>query len=182
MEKLKCPYCGSENVTRMDGSDTYKKLGPSVMIDIAPEMVHCNDCQQDFRVELFDDLLIVDENNVDHGEYGPYKQSDREMIYRTVIKELVKRNLAYPCFCSSEDLTNLRAYQEQNKLNPGYYGEFAKCSTLSAAEAIQKIENGEPYVMRFRSSGNYQNKVQITDLIRGNLELAQNDQHIVILK
>ena len=42
----------------MDGSDTYKKLGPSVMIDIAPEMVHCNDCQQDFRVELFDELEI----------------------------------------------------------------------------------------------------------------------------
>ena len=58
MEKLKCPYCGSENVTRMDGSDTYKKLGPSVMIDIAPEMVLCNDCQQDFRAELFDDLEI----------------------------------------------------------------------------------------------------------------------------
>ncbi len=116
------------------------------------------------------------------GNYGPYKQSDREMIYRTVIKELVKRNLAYPCFCSSEELTELRAYQEQNKLNPGYYGEFAKCSKLNAAEAIKRIENGDPYVMRFRSSGNYQNKVQIVDLIRGNLELAQNDQHIVILK
>ena len=62
MEKLKCPYCGSENVTRMDGSGAYKKLGPSVLIDIAPEMVHCNDCQQDFRVELFDDLELNEEN------------------------------------------------------------------------------------------------------------------------
>lgn len=116
------------------------------------------------------------------GEYGPYKQSNREMIYRTVIKEFVKRNLAYPCFCSSEELTDLRAYQEKNKLNPGYYGEFAKCSKLTPAEAMRKIKNGEPYVIRFRSHGNYQNKIQITDLIRGNLELAQNDQHIVILK
>lgn len=116
------------------------------------------------------------------GNYGPYKQSDRAMIYKTVIKEFVKRGIAYPCFCSSEDLTTLRSYQEENKLNPGYYGEFAKCSKLSAADAIKKIEAGEPYVMRFRSKGDYHNKVQITDLIRGNLELAENDQHIVILK
>lgn len=47
---------------------------------------------------------------------------------------------------------------------------------------MEKINNGEPYVIRFRSKGNYQNRIQITDLIRGNLELAQNDQHIVILK
>lgn len=116
------------------------------------------------------------------GNYGPYKQSDREMIYRTVIKEFVKKGLAYPCFCSSESLTELRAYQEQNKLNPGYYGEFAKCSTLTPSEAIERILNDEPYVLRFRSKGNYQNKVKITDLIRGELELAENDQHIVILK
>lgn len=116
------------------------------------------------------------------GNYGPYKQSDREMIYRTVIKDFVKRGLAYPCFCSSESLTELRDYQEKHKLNPGYYGEFAKCASLTPKEAMAKINNGEPYVMRFRSTGNYQNRVQITDLIRGDIELAQNDQHIVILK
>lgn len=116
------------------------------------------------------------------GQYGPYKQSNRAQIYKIVIKDFIKRGLAYPCFCSSEDLTTLRAYQEKNKLNPGYYGEYAKCSTLSPKVAMEKIQNGEPYVIRFRSKGNYQNKVKITDLIRGNLELAQNDQHIVILK
>ena len=103
------------------------------------------------------------------GNYGPYKQSNREMIYRIVIKEFVKRNLAYPCFCSSEELSKMRNFQEENKLNPGYYGEFAKCSKLSPKEAIAKIKNNEPYVIRFRSHGNYQNKIKITDLIRGNL-------------
>ena len=116
------------------------------------------------------------------GNYGPYKQSNREMIYRTVIKDFVRKGLAYPCFCTAEDVNEIRSYQEKNKLNPGYYGEFAKCSHLSPLEAMQKINNGEKYVIRFRSKGNYQNRIQITDLIRGNIELSQNDQHIVILK
>lgn len=57
-KKLQCPYCKSENVTRMDGSGTTKKYGPDVMIDIAPEIVICNDCKKSFRDNLFDDLTI----------------------------------------------------------------------------------------------------------------------------
>lgn len=57
-DKLKCPYCGSENVTRMDGSDTIKEHGPNVMVDIAPEVVHCNDCGGDFKGELFVNLKL----------------------------------------------------------------------------------------------------------------------------
>ena len=122
------------------------------------------------------------EGNPEKGIYGPYRQSDREMIYRTVIKEMVKKNLAYPCFCTSEELSELRRYQEENKLNPGYYAEHAKCSLLTPEQAIEKIKNGEKYVMRFRSSGCYTNRVQVHDEIRGDLEFAENDQHIVILK
>ena len=122
------------------------------------------------------------EGNPEIGNYGPYRQSDREMIYRTVIKEMVKKNLAYPCFCTSEELSELRQYQEANKLNPGYYAEHAKCSHLTPEEAIAKIQAGEKYVMRFRSSGCYTNRVKVHDEIRGDLEFAENDQHIVILK
>lgn len=59
-EKLKCPYCGSGNVTRMDGAGTIKKFGNNVLIDIAPEMVHCNDCNEDFRAELITDVESLD--------------------------------------------------------------------------------------------------------------------------
>ena len=52
-KKLKCPYCKSENVTRMDGSKTARRLGGGVMLDIAPEIVHCNACKRDFRAPLF---------------------------------------------------------------------------------------------------------------------------------
>ena len=57
-EKLKCPYCGSENVKRMDGSGALKKYGPGVMIDIAPDIFLCNDCKKEFRDDLFDDLTM----------------------------------------------------------------------------------------------------------------------------
>ena len=116
------------------------------------------------------------------GDYGPYVQSKREMIYRTIIKEMVKRNLAYPCFCTPQDLDELRNFQESNHLNPGYYGEYAKCARLTVKEAVEKIKNKEPFVMRFRSHGDYKNRVEIKDLIRGKMEFAQNDQDIVILK
>lgn len=116
------------------------------------------------------------------GNYGPYKQSDRAMIYRTVIKELVKKGKAYPCFCTQSDLEELRNKQEAQKITPGYYGQYAKCRNIPVDEAINRIKNGEPYVVRFKSSGNHENKITVRDLIRGDLELSQNDQDIVILK
>lgn len=57
-ERLKCPYCGSENVTRMDGSGAVKKYGKDVMIDIAPDFVYCNNCKKDFKAPYFDDLTL----------------------------------------------------------------------------------------------------------------------------
>ena len=118
----------------------------------------------------------------EEGSYGPYKQSERASIYKTVIKQLVKDGKAYPCFCSQKDLEDLRSEQEKNKVTPGYYGEYAKCRNISVDEAISRIKNGEPYVIRFKSSGNHNNKVKVHDLIREDLELSENDQDIVILK
>lgn len=116
------------------------------------------------------------------GSYGPYKQSERASIYRVVIKHLIEMGRAYPCFCTSEDLDVLRKDQEAKKLTPGYYGEFAKCRNISVDEAYERIKNGEHYVIRFKSNGNHENKIKVHDLIRGDLELSENDQDIVILK
>ncbi|HKM02818.1 MAG TPA: glutamate--tRNA ligase [Bacilli bacterium] len=116
------------------------------------------------------------------GNYGPYAQSKRANIYKTVIKQMINDNIAYPCFCSTDKLQQMRAVQEANKEVTGYYGHYATCSHLSAAEMIEKINNGEPYVIRFRSHGNHNKMVKVVDLVRGELELSENDQHIVILK
>ena len=118
----------------------------------------------------------------EEGNYGPYVQSKRSNIYNVVIKQLIVEGKAYPCFCSSEDLDELRKEQESKKLNPGYYGEFAKCRNLTNEERYQRIQNGDKFVIRFRSTGNHENKIKVSDLVRGEFEIAQNDQDIVIYK
>ena len=116
------------------------------------------------------------------GDYGPYIQSKRADIYCVVIKHLLEEGKAYPCFCTAQDLEELRAKQEAQKLNPGYYGEFAKCRNLTNEERFERIKNGEKFVIRFRSNGNHENKIPVSDLVRGNFEIAENDQDIVIYK
>ena len=118
----------------------------------------------------------------EEGNYGPYVQSKRARIYCIVIKHLLEEGKAYPCFCTAQDLEELRNEQEAKKLNPGYYGEFAKCRNLSNEEKYEKIKNGEHFVIRFRSEGNHENKIKVSDLVRGEFEIAENDQDIVIYK
>ena len=118
----------------------------------------------------------------EEGNYGPYTQSKRADIYKIVIKELLKKGRAYPCFCTKEELDQLRLVQEANKVIPGYYGEYAKCRHYSIDEAIAMIKEGKPYVIRFKSKGNHLNHVRVHDEIRGDMDLSENDQDIVILK
>lgn len=116
------------------------------------------------------------------GEYGPYVQSKRADIYKVVIKELIRRGRAYPCFCTMDDLNLLRTTQEANKVIPGYYGIYAKCRNYSIDESIEMIRSGKPYVIRFKSNGDHTKYIKVHDLIRGDLNLSQNDQDIVIMK
>lgn len=120
--------------------------------------------------------------NTSKGDYGPYKQSERSEIYKTFAKELVKKGLAYPCFCTSEDLEKLRERQISEKLTPGYYGEYASCRNLSEEEALKRINNGEQYIIRLKSPGNPENRVEFHDLIKGDISFPENNQDIVIIK
>lgn len=117
-----------------------------------------------------------------NGRYGPYVQSERANIYKIVIKELIKKGLAYPCFCSAEELEEIRQVQEKTKQITGYYGSYAKCRYLTSEDAIKLIKEGKPYVVRFRSKGNHNNKIRLHDEIRGDIDIAENDLDVVILK
>lgn len=127
----------------------------------------------------FDEGAVIDG---DHGSYGPYRQRQRKEIYQCFAKQLVQRGLAYPCFCSEEQLADMREKQISKKLNFGYYDEWAVCRDLPYEEIEKRVKNGEAYVLRFRSSGNIENTVEVFDGIRGTLKLQENYQDFVLLK
>ncbi|MDY4078580.1 MAG: glutamate--tRNA ligase [Clostridium sp.] len=116
------------------------------------------------------------------GAYGPYKQSLRREIYKTFAKDLVKKGLAYPCFCTPEKLKAVKDKQMEEKVTPGYHGEYAVCRNISPEDAIKRIENGESYIVRLKSPGNPENRVEFHDLIKGDISFPENDQDIVIIK
>lgn len=116
------------------------------------------------------------------GEYGPYIQSKRKKIYRTYAKYLIEQGLAYPCFCTPEEIEETRMIQEKRKVRIGYYGRFAKCRKLTTDEIVNLVKEGKPYIIRFKSFGDYDTKIKINDLVKGTLEFPENDMDIVIIK
>ena len=120
--------------------------------------------------------------NTSKGEYGPYRQSERAEIYKTFAKDLLLKGLVYPCFCTPEELAELREKQVANKITPGYYGEYAKFRNITEEEAIERIKNGENYILRLKSPGNIENRVEFNDLIKGDISFPENNQDVVIIK
>ena len=127
-----------------------------------------------------DEGMISDTTEI--GDYGPYKQSLRKDIYQAYAKYLIEQGKAYPCFCTVEEGEEIRQKQESAKIRPGYYGVWAKCRNLTVEEAIQKIKNGENYIIRFKSPGREDKKIKHKDIIKGNVDFPENDQDIVIIK
>ena len=127
-----------------------------------------------------DEGMISDTEEI--GNYGPYKQSLRKEIYQAYAKYMLEQGKAYPCFCTPEDLEEIRNKQEKAKLRTGYYGAWAKCRNLSVEEMAEKIKAGEPYIIRFKSPGREDRKIKHKDVIKGNVDFPENDQDIIIIK
>lgn len=127
----------------------------------------------------FDEGISLDGEK---GNYGPYRQSHRAKIYQAYAKKLVSEGKAYPCFCTEEELTAIREEQEAIKANPGYYGKWAKYRDCDLETIKEKLDAGMPFVLRFRSDGSIENKIKFTDLIKGNIEITENDIDHVLLK
>ena len=132
-----------------------------------------------FNIKI-DEGAIGEEEEI--GNYGPYTQSKRKEIYECYAKDLISKGLAYPCFCSAEELDETRNLQELNKERIGYYGSFAKCRNLTNEERAERIKNGEAYIIRLKSPGNYENKVVFNDLVRGKIIFPENDLDVVLIK
>jgi len=116
------------------------------------------------------------------NKYGPYYQRQRAKIYRAFVKKLVEEGLAYPCFCTEEELDEVRKKQTENKQTTGYYGVYAKCRNLTEEQIYANLNAGKTFVIRLKSQGSIENKFTFRDAIKGDITVTENDQDVVILK
>ena len=133
-------------------------------------------------LNAYKDYDLYPDETVGKGNYGPYVQSERKEIYQAYAKKLLEEGNAYPCFCSPEELSNIRENQTKAQERTGYYGKWAKCRNMPVDMAYEKIKNGDPYIIRLKSPGNPEKKIKIKDVIKGGVDMPENDQDIVIIK
>lgn len=134
---------------------------------------------RDFGIEINEGMISETE---EIGAYGPYTQSKRADIYHSFAKSLVEKGLAYPCFMTEEELEEVRRAQESEKITPGCYGKYAKYRDITPEEAQKRIEAGENYVLRLKSPGSEEKRIKFNDAIKGEIEMPENIQDVVILK
>ncbi len=136
----------------------------------------------------FDEGALADEK--EFGIYGPYRQSQRAEIYQTFAKQLVREGKAYPCFTTEEELEKLHNTDKKEEIksrdwhnNPDTEKEeIKKLRNITLEEAEEKISKGNPFVLRILSDGDPEKKTPFTDLIKGKLEVPENDEDFVLLK
>ena len=133
------------------------------------------------KFDFVPDEGMISENE-SKGDYGPYKQSQRKEIYEAFAKYLIEQGRAYPCFATPEEIEEIRKKQEAAGLRTGFYGVWAKYRNLPVDEAIERIKNGESFVIRLRSNGREDRKIKIKDSVRGHIEFPENDQDAVLIK
>jgi len=191
-------------VTRMAPSPTgFVHLGNLVQGMISERMAHQSGGVLFLRVEdtdakrevpgavevLIDSLkhynILFDEGAThtgDNGAYGPYRQRQRAAIYHVYAKKLVSQGQAYPCFATEEELAAMREQQEANKETTGYYGKYAIWRDRDIEEIKTQIAAGNPWVLRFKSTGSIENQFKFDDLVKGKLTITENDVDHVLLK
>ncbi len=159
-----------------------------------PMLLRIEDTDHKRKVEGSEELIInslkffgieFDEGVTLDGEkgiYGPYRQSDRKEIYQTAAKYLTEKGFAYPSFITEEEMALLRQEQEKEGVNTGYYGKWAKDRELTLEEIKEKIESGQPWTLRLKSSGDPEVAMKFKDGIRGEITVRQNNLDVVILK
>ncbi len=116
------------------------------------------------------------------GEYGPYVQSERQDIYFSFALELLDKGRAYPCFATPEELQNAVKDQQAKKMRPGYYGEWALWRDRSDSDIIEALDAGKPFVLRFKSNGSHDKRVEFDDVLKGHMEVPENDLDVPLIK
>jgi len=139
-------------------------------------------CLKEFGVEPNEGYQS---NEVQVGDYGPYKQSERKKIYQAFCKELVKMGKAYPCFCNGDDDDDDCDYRKEQKrlgVQTGYYGEWAKCRNLTIEEIEENLKQNKPFKIRIKADGDGEQRVIVEDELRGKISMPKNFIDYVLLK
>jgi len=141
----------------------------------------------------FDEGAILDESGkiADKGAYGPYKQSLRGPIYHVFAKKLVAEGKAYPVFTSQDELDKLNAADKKTEVKNKVWTEEAaaaqredmlKQREFTMEEVEAHLAAGHPFVLRILAMGDPEKKFKFTDLVKGTLEIPENDEDFVLLK
>ena len=140
----------------------------------------------------FDEGAILGEDGkiCDRGIYGPYKQSLRGPIYRVFAKQLVREGKAYPCFTSEEELEELHQINKKEEIKNTDWeaqaeqkrAEMLARRQFTMAEVEEHLAAGHPFVLRILADGDPEKKIRFTDLVKGNMEIPENDEDFVLLK
>ncbi len=140
----------------------------------------------------FDEGAVLDENgNVsDKGIYGPYKQSRRATIYQTYAKQLVREGKAYPVFTTEEELEELHSVDKKSEIKNTDWqaeaearrAEMLARREITTEEVEASLAAGNPFVLRILADGSVERKMKFTDLVKGNMEIPENDEDFVLLK
>ena len=130
--------------------------------------------------------LINDEGEnqswLEKGLYGPYRQSERGIIYKAFVKFLLSRWDAYVCFLTDTEIDEIRTFQEKNKLPIWIYGDFSKWRNATKQDVFKELQRGVPYVIRLKSTWLLGKKREIFDGVRGKMNIQENFLDSVILK
>ncbi len=140
----------------------------------------------------FDEGAVIGEDGkiCDKGDYGPYKQSQRGPIYHVFAKQLVSEGKAYPVFTTKEELEAMNAVDKKAEIKAKDWHEdqteqrekmlAARNITLEEVEA--NLLAGNPFVLRLLADGDPEKKTPFTDLVKGKLDIPENDEDFVLLK
>lgn len=115
-------------------------------------------------------------------KYGPYYQSQRKEIYRSVAAELLRSGRAYPCFLTAEDMERIRGEQSAAGFATGIYGEFARDRDITAEDVIRHLDNGDVPSIRLYSTGDPAKRIFCKDAVRGSIGFPENNEDLVLIK
>ena len=104
------------------------------------------------------------------GPFAPYRQSERKSIYKEAADKFMAAGIAYPCFCTPEELDKKREEAEAKGEDPKYDGTWRDADP---AEVQKRLDAGEPYTVRFKVPEG--KTCSIDDVVRGKVTWQAED-------